>query len=156
MLFWPNDSVCCFCLAYQATGCPTPALEGKRTLHYISPTAFFLGMGIEGPLGGCLCTDQAAWGEEGEGTHVSMSLVWAGVGTCMDHLKGMQGPRKMQGFLRCLQPCPCAPWRGAMEPKQGATSHMTRFLPILGFHGFCNHLCRFDILLSIFSPWLLP
>lgn len=71
LAFGPNDSVYCFCLAYQATGCPTPALEGKRTLHYILR---LLLRGLERPQGDCLSTNQAAWvmGAVKAGTYMGM------------------------------------------------------------------------------------
>lgn len=64
-------------------------------------------MDAEGPLGDCLCTNQAAWGEgraggwvaEGvRGTHTNMGLTGATLDACMDHLKRVQGPRNRQGF----------------------------------------------------------
>lgn len=75
-------------------------------MHYVSLTAFFLGLGTEGFLGDCLCTNWAAWGEgaggwvaEGvRGTHVSMGLTGARADACMDHLKGVQEPRNRPGF----------------------------------------------------------
>lgn len=79
-----------------------------------------MGLGTEGPLGDCLCTNWAAWGEgrtggwvaEGvRGTHVSMGLTAARIDACMDHLKGVQGPRKRQGFQNACTAslCPSVP-----------------------------------------------
>ena len=89
-------------------------------------------------------------GEGVSGHSVSMDLTKARVDACMDHLKGVPGPRDRQGFPRCLQLYLCAPGICTMGPEPRASSHMTCFPLSLGFHGFCNHISRFDSLLSVF------
>lgn len=81
---------------------------------------------------------------------MSMGLTGARVDACMHHPKGVLGPRNRPGSLRCLQLYLCAPGRGTMGPEQRTTSLVPHFSPILGFHGFCNHISRFDTLLFIF------
>ena len=88
-------------------------------------------------------------GEGVSGHSVSMDLTGARVDACMDHLKGVPEPRDRQGFPRCLQLYLCAPGIG-LGPEQRASSHVTRFSLSLGFYGFCNHISRFDNLLSVF------
>lgn len=89
-------------------------------------------------------------GEGVSGHSVSMDLTGARGDACMDHWKGVLGPRGRQGFPRCLQLYLCAPGIGTVGPEQRASSYVTRFPLSLGFHGFCNHISRSDTLLSVF------
>lgn len=64
-------------------------------------------MDTEGPLGDCLCTtNQAAWNEGRGGGWVvedvrdsrEHGFHRGHTDACMDHLKGVQGPRSRHGF----------------------------------------------------------
>lgn len=60
------------------------------------------------------------------GTLMSMGLTGARVDACMDHLKGVQGPRKGSEVPALLSLCP---WERHHMTRTG--SHQSRDLPLL-------------------------